>query len=170
MATIPTAKKATLFDTIRETIQQSISNGDLKPGDRLPTEEQLTAKFNTSRPTINKAIRSLARDGFVETRKRGGTVVLEQTQSWIPMIDISSYVSKLGKKYSFELIGCTEIRNNEGTLIWSELAPDSKLLSIECVHYSGAIPIQHEQRVINLNALPEASSADFTTQSPSNWL
>ena len=103
MATIPTAKKATLFDTIRESIQQSISNGDLKPGDRLPTEEQLTAKFNTSRPTINKAIRSLARDGFVETRKRGGTIVLEQTQSWIPMIDISSYVSKLGKKYSFEL-------------------------------------------------------------------
>jgi DNA-binding GntR family transcriptional regulator len=72
MATIPTAKKATLFDTIRETIQRSISNGDLKPGDRLPTEEQLTAKFNTSRPTINKAIRSLARDGFVETRKAVG--------------------------------------------------------------------------------------------------
>ena len=170
MATITTAKKATLFDTIRETIQQSISNGDLKPGDRLPTEEQLTAKFNTSRPTINKAIRSLARDGFIETRKRGGTIVLEQTQSWIPMIDISSYVSKLGKKYSFELKECTEIRNNEGTLVWSELDPGSKLLSIECVHYSGAIPIQHEQRVINLNALPEASSTDFTIQSPSNWL
>ena len=76
MATILAAKKTTLFDTVRETIQQSISNGELKPGDRLPTEEQLTAKFNTSRPTINKAIRSLARDGVVETRKRGGTIVL----------------------------------------------------------------------------------------------
>ena len=170
MVEIRNIEKRTLYDTIRSTIRTSITNGELKPGDRLPTEEQLTVKFRTSRPTINKAIRSLARDGLVETRKRGGTVILAQTQSWIPMLDISQYVSERGEKYSFELLECKEIKNTRDNRLWINVTTNSDILTIECVHYSGVIPIQHEQRLINLGPLSEARNTDFTNQSPSKWL
>ena len=161
-------KKRTLYDQIRQEIRTSITNGELKPGDKLPTEEQLTFKYKASRPTINKAIRSLSRDGLVESRKRGGTVVLGQTQIWVSVTDISEYVQKRNQEHTFKLIKCEYVP--DGNQLWQDLEVDESILNIECVHYSGSLPVQHEQRFINLKALPAARNINFVTISPGIWL
>lgn len=60
-------------------IRQRIGSGDLRPGDRLPSERELAAQFNVSRNTVREAIRSLEAAGVVELRKgaTGGAFIQE---------------------------------------------------------------------------------------------
>lgn len=160
----------TLYDSIRSTLSHAVSVGDIEPGEKLPTESDLAIFFGTSRPTINKALRSLARDGLVETRKRGGTVVVEQKGFTINMMDISEQVLVEGKSYRFEVIERSITINGESSFHWRSIGDGTPVLNLECIHYSGDLPIQHERRIINLESLPEAENANFSTTSPGAWL
>ena len=54
-------------EAIYEQVRQLILNGDLKPGDRLPSERNMMDMMQRSRPTIREALRMLERDGFIKT-------------------------------------------------------------------------------------------------------
>ena len=92
MAIKKTISKATIFQTVRSSLINAVNSRDLKIGERLPTEAELAIFFGASRPTINKVLRSLAQDGFLETRKRGGTVVLEPKGINISLMEILSLI------------------------------------------------------------------------------
>jgi GntR family transcriptional repressor for pyruvate dehydrogenase complex len=49
-------------------IRAAILTGKLAPGDRLPTERELTQRFEVSRVTVRDALRSLETAGLVEIR------------------------------------------------------------------------------------------------------
>jgi GntR family transcriptional regulator, transcriptional repressor for pyruvate dehydrogenase complex len=54
--------------TISAQIRSAILEGKLKPGDRLPTERELTGRFGVSRVTVRDALRALETAGLVEIR------------------------------------------------------------------------------------------------------
>ena len=68
-------KKSTAADAIFKVIHDSITGGDLKPGDRLPAQDKLAVQFNVSRNTVREAIFKLTAIGLVEARQGVGTVV-----------------------------------------------------------------------------------------------
>jgi GntR family transcriptional regulator len=59
--TNPRPRWRVVYDHLRE----MITDGNLQPGDQLPTELDLAAQFSWSRPTINKAYRSLEQEGLI---------------------------------------------------------------------------------------------------------
>ncbi len=65
------AKHRRVFDHLLESIQA----GDLKPGDRLPSEAELGKLFHASRITVAKAVLDLQRMGLVTRRPGAGTHV-----------------------------------------------------------------------------------------------
>jgi DNA-binding FadR family transcriptional regulator len=62
---------------IAEAIQQAIMDGRLKVNDRLPTEEELAARYGVSRPTVREALKRLAARHLIRSRRgpAGGTFV-----------------------------------------------------------------------------------------------
>ena len=66
------------FEDIAAQIRELVASGKLKPGDRLPPERDLSAKFNVSRNTLREALRALELAGMIELRKgaSGGAFVL----------------------------------------------------------------------------------------------
>lgn len=62
---------------IADRIRQSIVTGELGADDRLPGEEQLAAQFGVSRPTIREALKRLAAQHLIRSRRgpSGGTFV-----------------------------------------------------------------------------------------------
>ena len=56
-------------------IQRRIERGQYKPGSLLPSEHQLVAEFEVSRPTIVKALSLLRQDGWIDTQQGKGSFV-----------------------------------------------------------------------------------------------
>ena len=66
----------TLVSQLVEKLRTAILSGDFQPGDRLPSEVQMTADHNVSRTVIREAIAVLRSEGFVEPRQGAGVFVL----------------------------------------------------------------------------------------------
>lgn len=58
-------------------IRDLISNGKLKPGDKLPSERELSARLNVSRVSLREAIKTLAAMGLVEVKRGQGVFIIE---------------------------------------------------------------------------------------------
>lgn len=73
------AKSNKISAQIVEQIRKAIFEGNLKPGDKLPSEKELIETFQVSRATLREALRSLEVLGFLEIRKgaSGGAFVVE---------------------------------------------------------------------------------------------
>src|SRR5216684_3326284 len=56
-------------------IKQRIERGEYAPGTLLPSEHQLVAEFEVSRPTIVKALSALRQDGWIDTQQGKGSFV-----------------------------------------------------------------------------------------------
>lgn len=65
------------FETLRDLLKRDIVRGRYRAGVYLPNEEALTATYGVNQGTVNKAIASLATEGFVVTKSRLGSMVLE---------------------------------------------------------------------------------------------
>lgn len=66
---------------IRNHLAARIRSGELKPGDRVPTEAELGDTYQVSRATAQRALRELAQVGLVVRRRRTGSFVAEATHS-----------------------------------------------------------------------------------------
>ncbi|MBB2935317.1 DNA-binding FadR family transcriptional regulator [Amycolatopsis bartoniae] len=67
----------TAYDRLADRIREQILAGELKPGDRLPAEPELSAHYSVSRNTAREALRALASQGLVTVKRGvgGGTFV-----------------------------------------------------------------------------------------------
>lgn len=57
-------------------LAESIRSGDLRPGDRLPTESSLVQTYGVSRTVVREAMSRLNAQGLVETQQGRGSFVL----------------------------------------------------------------------------------------------
>ena len=69
------AHDSLLYSRVETVLANEISDGDLKVGDQLPTEDSLIARFEVSRITVRRAIQNLVSRGLVEIRRGKGTFV-----------------------------------------------------------------------------------------------
>jgi GntR family transcriptional regulator len=65
-----------LYHQLKTAILREIQAGRWKPGDRLPTEDALMARFQVSKITVRQALRELAEMGYIRRAQGRGTFVL----------------------------------------------------------------------------------------------
>ena len=88
-----------ISEEIVNQVKQLISKGELKPGDRIPSERELATMLGVSRPSVREAIMVLEAMGFVESRQGGGTYVKALTEA-----SIMNPLAKLVEKRDPELL------------------------------------------------------------------
>jgi GntR family transcriptional repressor for pyruvate dehydrogenase complex len=66
------------FDDVVAQLREAILSGQIKQGERLPNERELSRALSVSRPTVREALRSLEAMGLVEVRpgKSGGAFAM----------------------------------------------------------------------------------------------
>ncbi len=74
-----------LGDQVIHQLQEKISLGELKPGEKIPTETELMTLFGVGRSTVREAVRVLAKAGLLEVRQGDGTYVLDRTNNLEPL-------------------------------------------------------------------------------------
>ncbi|GAW93913.1 FadR/GntR family transcriptional regulator [Calderihabitans maritimus] len=70
-------KGTRLYEKVVMQIKSAISVGDLKPGDKLPSERELAEIFGVSRTSIREALKSLVAMGLIKIRHGDGIYVCE---------------------------------------------------------------------------------------------
>jgi GntR family transcriptional repressor for pyruvate dehydrogenase complex len=68
-----------IFEQIAEQIEKRILSGELRSGDRLPSERELSEQFHASRTAVREAMKTLAQRGLVDMRPGRGTIVVDAT-------------------------------------------------------------------------------------------
>ena len=69
----------TLVDRVVHELRRMILDGEVQPGDFLPTRKELAAQFGVGLSTVHEAIQALAAVGMLESRPGKGTWVREDT-------------------------------------------------------------------------------------------
>jgi GntR family transcriptional repressor for pyruvate dehydrogenase complex len=68
-------------ETVSESIVEMVRSGQIKPGERLPSEHELMSQLNVGRSSLREAVRGLVMMGVLESRPRKGTVVVSPVPS-----------------------------------------------------------------------------------------
>ncbi len=66
-----------LSTSVVRQIEQLILRGILRPGERLPSERELSDRLGVSRPSLREAVSELQDNGLLETRAGSGVFVAE---------------------------------------------------------------------------------------------
>lgn len=70
-------RRETLTAQLSKALSERIQRGAIKPGDKLPTEQELIEEFGVSRTVVREAISSLKASGLVSTQQGVGAFVLQ---------------------------------------------------------------------------------------------
>jgi len=99
-----------LYEMIVEQIEESILSGQLNPGDKLPSENELARQFAVSRTAVREAMKALSHKGLIEVSVGRGTYVTDSTSKVIR--DSISLIMRFGieegNRYLAEVRGILE--------------------------------------------------------------
>ncbi|OOG72921.1 putative transcriptional regulator of 2-aminoethylphosphonate degradation operons [Ensifer sp. M14] len=114
----PLRDSRTLAVQLRDRIADLIKDKGLKPGDRLPTEAQLTQRFKISRPALREALKLLEQDDVINVEHGRGRFVsaLSAVQVDRP-ITVFESVTDMARHYGYRTVN--------KVLSISEEAPDA---------------------------------------------
>ena len=107
----PLASKS-LSRQIADNIHGAIMEGRLKVDERLPTEDELAQSYSVSRPTIREALKLLAAQNLVRSRRgpSGGTFV-NKPNSQEMQADLTSAATLMVSMGEFDLTQMNEARH-----------------------------------------------------------
>ena len=98
-----------LYDQIKVLITQSLIGGEWKPGDVIPSEIELAARYKVSQGTVRKAIDSLSAENILIRRQGKGTFVATHSEE-VTKLRFLRLTAIDGKKELLqnELISCVK--------------------------------------------------------------
>ncbi len=162
----------TTYREVKADILRQITEGQLPPGSTLPNEVDLAESYGCARATVNRAMRELVADGFIERRRKAGSRVrqapVRQARFTIPLV--RQEVEDLGARYRYALVSRSVAPATDVLRARMGVKSSASLLHLVCMHYADGAPYQHENRWINLDATPDAETADFDQIGPNEWL
>lgn len=99
------AKRA--FEEIADQIKQLAYSGQLKPGDKLPSEKELTNLFHAGRMVIRESLRTLEQAGFIYIKKGyGGGAFIKNADTKV----VSNSITDMVRLGNISLSDLTEAR------------------------------------------------------------
>lgn len=76
-----TIRRPSVVEEIIDIFKEKLINGELKPGDKLPSETQLMDQMGVGRTALREAIKMLSALGVIEVRQGDGSYIVEGASS-----------------------------------------------------------------------------------------
>lgn len=160
------------YQQLKDMIIGRISNGELRPSDRVPSENELVEAMNVSRMTANRALRELTDEGFVERVAGSGTFVADfRARSHILEVhSIAEDIERRGHTHSSAVLRQSRQPARGEIAQALHVAKGSDVFHLLLVHYENGVPIQIEARYVVATFAPDCLEQDFTSVTPSAYL
>lgn len=161
-----------LGSRIRDHIITNIETGRWKPGVQIPAESELMQSFSASRMTVHRAIKELAAEGMVYRERGRGTFVARRIprSDLLVVADISDEIRGRGGDYYSDLkYLAAEPQSPLTAHVFGEGAANS-LARSKVVHCENGVPIQLEDRYVDLRMAPDYLGLDFASTTAHRYL
>jgi len=143
-----------LSDQIKDILKQAILDGELKPGSKLPPEDQLAENFKVSKVTAREALREMASEGLIEKRRGiyGGSFIATPGSDKMGQVVINYY--RFGGLTPEELVEFRQILEPELVALAAERRTEEDLQAMQT-------NIQEVEEAINKGKPYQAKGIDF---------
>lgn len=161
-----------MYQQLKDLIIGRISSGDLRPADRVPSENELVEAMSVSRMTANRALRELTDEGYVERVAGRGTFVSDfRARSHVLEVhNIADEIKRRGHSHTCEVIRQSRqhARGEVARALHVEQGID--VFHVLLVHSENGTPVQIEDRHIVADFAPDCLEQDFCRVTPSAYL
>jgi len=123
-------KHVKVSDEIVDQIRNLISQGKLKPGDRLLPERELIREFDVSRPSLREALNSLITMGFLEIKGKRTYIKSVASES---MQNPLSLLIKADTQKLFDLIEVRKAIEAWGAFLAAQRATEEDIKQLETI-------------------------------------
>ena len=152
-----------LYRSIKQLIWRQIRSGELLVGDKLPSENELTAKLGVSRITIRRALRDLEEDGVIRRVKGLGAFVTKPTKRLFTLQfpDIGDYIAAKGLHHEKDILVFEEIAPNEVLKKHLNLSNQQTVYHLSILQKANGVAIAHEDRFVVSHLFPDFIEQNF---------
>ncbi|TKD67703.1 GntR family transcriptional regulator [Pseudalkalibacillus hwajinpoensis] len=142
-----------IYYQLVEWIKGLIEQGELKPGDSLPSEREYAERFSISRMTVRQAITELVNSGYLYRQKGVGTFVAEKKieQQLMGLTSFTEDMKSRGMEPSSKLVGFEIVP--APTYISEQLTiqKHAPVYEIKRIRLADGIPMALEKTYISAN-------------------
>lgn len=155
-----------LYAQVETALAHDVTTGELPAGSRLPTEDELCARFGVSRTTVRTAIQSLIGRGLVEIRRGKGTYATSPRirQELTELCGFVEDMQAAGRHPTARLIGQ---RVEPADAVVAEklaLPPGSAVYRIERVRLADGVPVSFDETYLPLEIGERIVSNDLEAE------
>ncbi len=154
-----------LYRQIRVLLLESLKSGEWKPGEAIPTEPELAARFKVSQGTVRKAVDELAADNLLVRRQGKGTFVAthNEERSLFRFLRLAPMQGEVESPDS-ELIDSRRTRASGEVARLLDLRSGDSLVFLRRV-----LSFQEIPTVVDEISLPAAIFRGFSAQRFNDW-
>jgi GntR family transcriptional regulator, histidine utilization repressor len=160
------------YQQLKESIIARISNGELQPRDRVPSEHELVDSAGVSRMTANRALRELNNEGYVERVAGVGTFVadLKATSHALKVRNIADEIRLRGHQHTAVVLKRETCRASKAIAELLQIEAGSEVHHASVIHFESDVPLQFEDRYVIRDFAPDFLAQDFSLVTPSAYL
>ncbi|MFN3370797.1 MAG: GntR family transcriptional regulator [Sphingomonadaceae bacterium] len=155
------------YRLIRDHLVSRIRAGELKPGDRVESENELGTQFGVSRLTVQRAIRELVSEGMLRRVQGSGTFVTSAAQGF-PLVEVRDLVEEIrargGSPRTEVLVQRRHVPDAADAQLM-ELSPGEPLFHAALLILADGVPVALEDRQALPEVYPDFLEQDFATTS-----
>ncbi len=156
-----------LYYQLVEALVEKIRQGELKPGDQLPSERELTETYGISRMTIRQGLGYLVREGHLVARQGLGTFVAEPKMERDPLhlLGFTEEMMLKGVASASQVLEQVKVLPPTRVAVGLGLQAGEQVVKIVRLRLSEGIPLLLETVFIPANLCPGLEQEDFASQS-----
>lgn len=160
------------YRQVKNDIIGRISRGELKPRDRVPSENELTDLHGVSRMTANRALRELEDEGYVERQAGIGTFVadLKSASHVLEVRNIADEIAHRGHRHAASVARQASEPAGSDIARWLQQPAGSAVFHALVLHTENDVPVQLEDRYVAADFAPDFLAQDFAAVTPSAYL
>ncbi|SEK50744.1 GntR family transcriptional regulator, histidine utilization repressor [Roseateles sp. YR242] len=157
---------------VKTHLREGIASGRWRPGERLPSESELTQAFGVSRMTVNRALRELHQEGMVVRVQGVGSFVAELNRiaSTLTVRDVHDEIAARGHRHEASVHVLETVKATAEQALQFQLKPGARLFHSVIVHRENGVAIQCEDRLVNPACAPAYMAQDFERVTPTHYL
>lgn len=146
-----------IYYQLQELLVGRIESGELKPGDKLPSENELVEKYDISRNTAQKAIRALVNWGLAQRIQGKGTFVCNKsvTLSITASLSLTSEIVGLNKVPHSHILQAKVIEASMDIAKKLNIPKDSEVYIIQRIRSVDDLPLMIQTSYIPVKFLPD---------------